>query len=219
MRVGQPSTRQTRPESKFVGAEMMIKRAAFVLALFFGVSRAQTQCKTTDDCPGAQLCVEDNPNYSQCVDCSNFKYSCGYYDESLQLNAEKACQLNCPNTTIPCNNITAPCYEEATCVSKADGSWSQCIKCEKSAFEDSCAAWDDDLRAAAIQTCDENCPGTKCNDDIPCATGTTCVTQADGHYSQCVDCGDTQQFQYDCPYWSEPFKEAAEAACDLTCDG
>ena len=51
----------------------------------------------------------------------------------------------------------------------------------------------------------------------PCIGDYTCVAQADNNWSQCIDCSDTSQFQTDCFSWTEAFKAAAEAACDLTC--
>jgi hypothetical protein len=57
-------------------------------------------------------------------------------------------------------------------------------------------------------------PGGAC--DPACTTERTCVTQADGYWSQCIDCS-AKVFQKECGYWGKALLEAAEETCNAKC--
>jgi hypothetical protein len=174
-------------------------------------------CSNSTDCESYEICVYVSPYWSQCVDCSNFKYSCPYYDNATLAAAGAACEMNCP--AFPCDS-TNLCYGDDECVEKTDGTWSQCVDCVNPQFQQDCVYYDTSLRTAAVETCDLNCLNTLCTTDdsgMPCVDDYTCVEQSDGNWAQCVDCNDPDTFETDCYSWSEEFKASAEAACGLTC--
>jgi len=58
-----------------------------------------------------------------------------------------------------------------------------------------------------------------CTTDADCGTGLSCVIQADGYYSQCVDCSEPS-FDEQCGYWSTQILEAAFKECGISsCPG
>lgn len=78
--------------------------------------------------------------------------------------------------------------------------------------------------------CTSICPDNQCSAPSPvpsptpsstcdpvCSDERTCVTQVDGHWSQCVDCSG-KVFQEECGYWGKALLSAAEAKCNATCD-
>jgi len=119
-------------------------------------------------------------------------------------------------------NATTPCPTGQTCVTKEDGTWSQCTDCSQPQFSYDCKYWDADLRAAADKACHTSCTimtkdqGPCHNAVTGCALGLTCATQADGYWSQCISCED-DSFPYACPYWGPQLLAAAESACQKTC--
>mmetsp|Transcript_62248 Transcript_62248/g.124779 ORF Transcript_62248/g.124779 Transcript_62248/m.124779 type:complete len:215 (-) Transcript_62248:47-691(-) len=175
-------------------------------------------CTTAADCESFELCVEISPTYSQCVDCTNYQFECGYWDTDTLQAMSQACDMNCASAK--CDNTTAPCYGGDTCVTEEDGSWSQCVDCTTSVFQADCVKWDSDLRQAAVESCEVNCLNVQCTADasgMECLAPYQCVTQADQNWSQCVDCTNTDEFDYNCYSWTNSFKVAAEAACDMQC--
>ena len=182
------------------------------------VTAGTDPCTGDSDCDGSEICVDVNANWAQCVDCTNFEYACPFWDADLLAAASEACVMNCPG--VQCTD-DLPCYgSKVDCVPKADNTWSQCVDCHTSQFEEDCQKLDTDMRAAAVLDCGKNCPNTMCTADdsgMQCVDDYTCVIQADGGWSQCIDCTDKSQFKTDCSSWSETFQEAAEAACGYNC--
>jgi hypothetical protein len=106
------------------------------------------------------------------------------------------------------------------CVTQADGYYSQCIDCAQASFGTQCQYWSAAILIAAEATCGiPTCPG-KCpsGKDSECASGETCVVQADESYNQCIDCT-AKLFAEECYYWTPDFLLAAEAKCQEDCTG
>mmetsp|Transcript_32022 Transcript_32022/g.37626 ORF Transcript_32022/g.37626 Transcript_32022/m.37626 type:complete len:204 (-) Transcript_32022:127-738(-) len=198
---------------------MVLVSKIILLAFFLGVTHGEENCaNNATECESYEICVYVSPTWSQCVDCSNFVYSCPYYDNATLSAASEACQMNCP--AFPCTNYSNTCYGDDVCVEKTDGTWSQCVDCSNPDFQNDCVYYDTSLRSAAVETCQMNCLNTQCTSDdsgMQCLGDYTCVEQSDGNWGQCVDCKDPSVFQTDCYSWSEEFKASAEAACGLTC--
>merc|ERR1739848_801614 len=78
--------------------------------------------------------------------------------------------------------------------------------------------------------CTSICPDNQCSAPTPtppqpsgtcdpaCSAERTCVTQADGYWSQCVDCS-AKVFQKECGFWGKALLSAAEEECSATCSG
>ncbi len=49
-----------------------------------------------------------------------------------------------------------------------------------------------------------------------CPKGESCAVVAGGYYDQCVDCTPSE-FSYDCKFWSDEIRDAAEKICNETC--
>uniref|UniRef100_A0A7S0A998 Uncharacterized protein n=1 Tax=Pyrodinium bahamense TaxID=73915 RepID=A0A7S0A998_9DINO len=196
------------------------------------------ECDASTPCAEATCVTKEDGTWSQCIDCSeaSFPYACEYWDNDLRRAAVKACGLPCEAAPPKlykdeghCSATSAPCISGLTCVTKGDGTWSQCIDCSSAQFPYDCEWWDNELRAAAVEACSMPCDAkpvvikTLKQDQGPCHasaakcdSGLTCVTQADGYWSQCIDCASTS-FPYACGYWSPQLLSAAEAACSAAC--
>lgn len=120
------------------------------------------------------------------------------------------------------------CPSPLSCVAKADGSWSQCVDCTSDLyFQKDCIMMNEGMRDAAIAKCGRACPFTTprplttgCNDSVPelkCPGHLQCVFQADGTWSQCVDC--SSRFYKDCQQLKDDMRLAAVKACKRTCVG
>lgn len=59
--------------------------------------------------------------------------------------------------------------------------------------------------------------GGRCSDANSCPTGLECAVQADGGWSQCVDCAHKSVFQEDCVKLTENLRLAAIKQCKLPC--
>jgi len=106
-------------------------------------------------------------------------------------------------------------------VTEQDGLYAQCIDCDPTSFGQQCAYWSQAILEAAeeacgIDTCASQTP--QCTTDEDCSSGntTTCVTQSDGLYAQCIDCSE-ESFDTECIYWSDALLLAAQDSCDLIC--
>ena len=80
------------------------------------------------------------------------------------------------------------------------------------AAEQRCGLTCGDPVSCAYRQANYGTDNVKCCTNNDCNTGEICVTQADGYYSQCVNCS-TDNFKNDCGYWGTEFKEAAVDAC------
>uniref|UniRef100_A0A7S1S8W6 Uncharacterized protein n=1 Tax=Alexandrium catenella TaxID=2925 RepID=A0A7S1S8W6_ALECA len=120
------------------------------------------------------------------------------------------------------------CPARLKCVTKADGSWSQCVDCSLEVnFQKDCILMNADMREAAIAKCGFTCPFTTpkpleagCNDSVPelaCKAPSKCATTADGSWSQCVDC--SRRFYKDCQSFKDDVRLAAIKTCRRTCQG
>jgi len=115
------------------------------------------------------------------------------------------------------------CEGKRVCVTQTDGFWSQCVDCAEATFFEECGYWSAELLEAAELKCELSCskkPNTtsQCvTDKKPgCPSDRVCVTQADGYWSQCVDCK-KKTFQSECSTWSKDLRRAAEHECETTC--
>jgi hypothetical protein len=115
------------------------------------------------------------------------------------------------------------CEGAQVCVTQADGFWSQCVDCSKASFFDQCGYWSAEFLTAAETKCGLSCadkPNTTSHcvtDKKPgCPSGRVCVTQEDGYWSQCVDCG-KRAFQSECSTWGKELRKAAEEVCGASC--
>jgi len=129
-----------------------------------------------------------------------------------------------------CNDTVAgkECPLPLKCVTKPDGSWSQCVDCTTDeTFQKDCIMMNEGMRDAAVEKCGRTCPFTTprpltsgCNDTDPelkCPGELKCVTQADGTWSQCVDC--SKRFYKDCQQLKDSMRLAAVKVCKRTCVG
>ena len=179
-------------------------------------------CTTDDDCEGTLSCVtQADGYYAQCVDCgeASFDSECAYWSGAIVLAAEATCTLNC-DARCPGDDT---CADPLVCVTQADGFWDGCVDCSEDAFDQQCKYWEEDFKAAAEDACGLTCPAAKkapkddgCKTDDDCNGALQCVTQADGFYSTCIDCG-ADSFVDQCQYWSEAIVTAAEATCAVDC--
>jgi hypothetical protein len=183
----------------------------------------------------SEVCVIDpESGKDQCLDCSpkTFSEECFFYSPSFLRAAELQCGESCPNR---CPNHTdAECDAGQTCVVQTGGYYDQCIDC--STYLLTCIFLSDEMRAAADATCGEKCvvaapdaptaeaPAATCKTDKDCVTATStattkCVIQADGYYSQCIDCAVTS-YQSQCQSWSTAILLEAELVCQVpSCPG
>jgi len=114
------------------------------------------------------------------------------------------------------------CASGATCITQADGFWSQCLDCSKTSFFEECSYWDKPFRAAAEGVCEVACadkpgpPPPTDNCKGLCQSDRTCVEREDGYQSQCIAC-DESKFHDECGTWDRKILEVAEKTCQLNC--
>jgi len=77
-----------------------------------------------------------------------------------------------------------------------------------------CSSICPDNQCAAPSPSPSPTPSGSC--DPACTKDRTCVTQADGYWSQCIDCS-TRVFQKECGNWGKALLKAAEKTCDAKC--
>mmetsp|Transcript_10416 Transcript_10416/g.32589 ORF Transcript_10416/g.32589 Transcript_10416/m.32589 type:complete len:184 (+) Transcript_10416:82-633(+) len=111
-----------------------------------------------------------------------------------------------------CDNTTKPCPASSKCVSKLDGTWSQCVPTEYSEFRSECVKYSSDFRLQAIKAVNLNCENTKCEGPEWCVRGYLCAQQADGGWSQCISCN-KKTFAANCYSWKDSFKVVAQSVC------
>lgn len=120
------------------------------------------------------------------------------------------------------------CPSPLSCVTKPDGTWSQCVDCTSvMGFQKDCIEMNAEMRQAAVAECGRTCPFTTprplhsgCNDSevgSECPKPLKCVTTADGTWSQCVDC--SSRFYQECQKLKDPVRLAAVNTCRRTCVG
>mmetsp|Transcript_150474 Transcript_150474/g.419259 ORF Transcript_150474/g.419259 Transcript_150474/m.419259 type:complete len:263 (+) Transcript_150474:128-916(+) len=176
------------------------------------------------ECPTPLSCVaKPDGTWSQCVDCTTslgFEKDCREMNAEMREAAKAKCDRTCPfttprPTTSGCND-TIPgkqCSAGLTCVTTADGSWSQCLDCSRR-FYDDCQKLEDNLRLAAVLTCKRTCLGSKCDSQKWCHSPYHCV--GNHTWAQCLKC-DHRTFHYDCRSWDTAFRQIAERQCKRTC--
>mmetsp|Transcript_106834 Transcript_106834/g.319396 ORF Transcript_106834/g.319396 Transcript_106834/m.319396 type:complete len:264 (-) Transcript_106834:57-848(-) len=126
-----------------------------------------------------------------------------------------------------CHIAGRGCPSGLACVSKPDGTWSQCVDCSTTtAFWKDCVMMNAEMREAATAKCGIQCPyttpkplesGCAADGGASCSGHEKCVSTADGTWSQCVDC--SQRFYKDCQKFESPMRLAAVLACKRTCLG
>lgn len=127
---------------------------------------------------------------------------------ALQLRGQKA---NASTAGGECDE-DRPCTGSAVCVTKADGTWSQCVQCHGKLYLEDCVKWDDGLRQAAVNQCQRTCPDSKCFTEDDCLGDYTCARTASGKWGQCIECT-KDYFTYKCGAWKPDMKTAAAAHC------
>jgi hypothetical protein len=71
---------------------------------------------------------------------------------------DNQCSAPSPSPSPKPSGVCDPaCSEERTCVTQADGYWSQCIDCSAEVFGKECGNWGKELLEAAEETCDAKC--------------------------------------------------------------
>lgn len=112
-----------------------------------------------------------------------------------------------------CNNSTKPCDPGWHCVSKNDGSWTQCVTCEKDDWEKSCVKWPEEIRYNAIKACKLTCPDSKCVDNTWCPSENyKCAFDKKAGWGQCIKCN-KDFFTYHCGAWTAAMQKAAAKVC------
>lgn len=202
-----------------------------------GISTCKDRCPhhTDADCDKPDSCVvQQDGYYAKCVDCTNstsFNEQCIYWSEQMRTAAEAKCKLNCTKLPPPSPPGPSPgghncaelqCTAPAQCVEQSDHNWAQCVDCTNATtYAQQCKGWSPSIRTAAAAKCGLPCTadsGGACHaPDLPCPKPQSCVTQADGYFSQCIDCTSEQWFDNNCKYWSDQIRNAAEKACNLEC--
>ena len=175
-----------------------------------------------------------------------FATQCESMSETFLLAAEAKCGISTCKDRCP-HHTDADCDKPDSCVVQQDGYYAKCVDCTNStSFNEQCIYWSEQMRTAAEAKCKLNCTyaqqckgwspsirtaaAAKCGlpctadsggachaPDLPCPKPQSCVTQADGYYSQCIDCTSEQWFDNNCKYWSDQIRNAAEKACNLEC--
>jgi len=110
------------------------------------------------------------------------------------------------------------CPSGETCVTKFDGTFSQCVDCGKEQFGKECQKLDDYMRYAAIHTCKQTCEDSRCFNHNWCFKPHKCVVDKANNWGQCIDCRKSAKFwKYSCATKSKTFLEAAHHVCHKKC--
>lgn len=111
----------------------------------------------------------------------------------------------------------ADCPSPQVCVHESQY-YAQCVDCTPSVFATQCNYYSTQFLVKTMQmcnitTCQQRCPH---HVDTDCNGTKRCAVQADGYWSQCVDCNATV-FDHDCSYWNPKINAAAETLCKEKC--
>lgn len=113
--------------------------------------------------------------------------------------------------------VQSDCPPPQTCVHESQY-YAQCVDCNATVFATQCQYYSTQFLVKAMQVCGIKKCGDRCphHNDTDCTVPKRCAVQADGYWSQCVDCNATV-FDVQCKYWSTGIVAAAEALCKETC--
>ena len=104
------------------------------------------------------------------------------------------------------------------CVTVAIAHWLAITHTCAQAFATQCTYYSTQFLVKAMEVCKIDRCGTRCPHhlDDDCDVGLHCAVQADGYWSQCVDCNATT-YKASCKYWSPKIRAAADKVCHEQC--
>jgi len=120
----------------------------------------QCDAATLEGCATGLACAREDEHWAQCVNCSaeQFALDCPYFwNANLTAAAEEICGQTCLGQRgSQCVSIGCDASRNLTCVSSSE-TWSQCVDCEASTFQEDCGWWSEEMIAAAETTCSTIC--------------------------------------------------------------
>ena len=110
------------------------------------------------------------------------------------------------------------CVRVCVCVTVAIAHWLAITHTCAQAFATQCTYYSTQFLVKAMEVCKIDRCGTRCPHhlDDDCDVGLHCAVQADGYWSQCVDCNATT-YKASCKYWSPKIRAAADKVCHEQC--